>query len=327
MQFSSLNYLIPFFKDERYIKIEDRPVLYIYRPVSIPDFGVYKKAWEKICAENGIKAPFVVAVLTRGAKSPIEHDMDAGCERVLHDWTDGKVVEIKNKVYSYWPVNGSVLNYDKVADYYMSQSPATDFTYFRSIIPSWDNTPRYGSEAFIIHKSTPEKFQEWLEELISDAEKRLPEGQQFVVVNAWNEWAESAVLEPDSRFGYAYLNSIGRALSGIGFNDREYLHQPIPETTQVAIFFHEFLLKELQINEGLRKKMIFCIVNSTVFSLCNIVFNQPMVAQWVSGFLSVSNQNEKKDHSDYTLHIMEVCYLAPDTIENMLRMALRYDAG
>jgi lipopolysaccharide biosynthesis protein len=322
-----INYLIPFFKDERYIKIEGRPVLYIYRSASIPDFGVYKKAWQKVCAENGIKAPFVVAVLTRDTRSPTEHEMDAGCERVLHDWTSGNVKEIKNQLSPYWPINGSVLNYEKVADYYISQPPITDFTYFRSIIPSWDNTPRYGSEAFIVHKSTPEKFQEWLEELIVDAEARLPEDRRFVVVNAWNEWAESAVLEPDSRFGYAYLNSIGRTLSGIDFNDREYLHQKIPETTQVSISIGSHLLNELQLDENMRTKMFSCIGNSSILSICNIVFEQPLVAQWMSAFSSASNQSEEIIKPDYTFHIMGVCYFAPDTLENMLRMALCYDAG
>jgi len=322
-----INYLIPFFKDERYIKIDGRPVLYIYRSASIPDFGVYKKAWQKICAENGVKTPFVVAVLTRDTKSPIEHDMDAGCERVLHDWTNGNVKEIKNQLLPYWPINGSVLSYEKVADYYINQPPITDFTYFRSIIPSWDNTPRYGSEAFIVHKSTPEKFQEWLEELIVDAEARLPEDRRFVVVNAWNEWAESAVLEPDGRFGYAYLNSIGRALSGIDFNDREYLHQKIPETTQVSISIGSHLLNELQLDENMRIKMFSCIGNSSILSICNIVFEQPLVAQWMSAFSSASNQSEEIIKPDYTFHIMGVCYFAPDTLENMLRMALCYDAG
>ncbi|HAE42511.1 MAG TPA: hypothetical protein DCG34_06260, partial [Clostridiales bacterium] len=316
-----INYLIPFFKDERYIKIEDRPVLYIYRPSSIPDFEIYKKAWEKVCAENGIKAPFIVAVLTRGAKSPNEFGMDAGCERVLHDWTDGNVKEIKNKLYPYWPINGRVLDYSEVADYYMSQPPNTDFTYFRSIIPSWDNTPRYASEAYIIHNSSPEKFQKWLEALVVDAEERLPLGQRFVVVNAWNEWAESAVLEPDSRFGYAYLNSIGRALSGINFDNREYLHHALPKTTQISISFTEKLLKELNSDKNVREKMLSCIAHSTIFSLCNVFFDQSQVAEWAS----VQTKGIAKP--DYTLYIKDVCYFAPDALENMLKMALCYDAG
>jgi lipopolysaccharide biosynthesis protein/glycosyltransferase involved in cell wall biosynthesis len=322
-----INYLIPFFKDERYINIKGRPVLYIYRPSSIPDFELYRTTWQKICAENGIKAPFIVAVLTRGAMSPDDFGMEAGCERVLHDWTDGNVKDIRNDLYPYWPITRSVLNYEEVADYYMRQPAKTDFTYFRSIIPSWDNTPRYGSDAYIVHNSTPEKFQEWLEALIVDAEGRLPKNQRFVIINAWNEWAESAYLEPDSRFGYAYLNSIGRALSAINFNNREYLHQAIPETTQIAISIGDHLLSELQMDVDLRRKIFSCIANATVFSLCNIVFEQPQIAQWMSVFSSAYKQSEKNIKPDYTLHIKDVCYFAPDTIENMLKMALRYDAA
>ena len=325
-----INYLIPFFKDERYIKIEERPVLFIYRPASIPNFEVYKASWEKICVENGLRAPFIVAVLTRGAKSPTDYGMDAGCERVLHDWTNGNVKDIKNNLYSYWPIRGSVLDYDEVADYYMSQSSKVDFTYFRSIIPSWDNAPRYGSEAYIIHDSTPKKFQEWLGGLILDAEERLPENRRFVIVNAWNEWSESAVLEPDNRFGYAYLNSIGRALSGIEFQEREYLLQTVPETAQIAISISDRLLNQLAREEIQRQKMLTCIANSTILSLCNIVFEQSQVAQWMPDFLNDTVELKVKEtdaKSDYTLYIHDTCYFTPDTIENMLKMALRYDAG
>jgi len=65
----------------------------------------------------------------------------------------------------------------------------------------------------MLHGSSPAKFQKWLEELILYSESKLPEDKQIIVVNAWNEWAEGAHLEPDKKFGYAYLNSIGRALS------------------------------------------------------------------------------------------------------------------
>lgn len=163
---------------------------------------------------NGLQAPYMVAVLTRGATHPAEFGMDAGVERVLHDWTAGGAPEIKQGLEPYAPINGSVLSYDDVANYYIAQKIPKDFTYFRSLVPIWDNTARYGSEAYVIHGSTPERFQEWLESSIEFTRHTLPVDRQFVVVNAWNEWAEGAHLEPDTRFGYAYLNSVGRALSG-----------------------------------------------------------------------------------------------------------------
>jgi len=138
-----IRYLIPFFQDSRYIRIEGHPVLFIYRPSSIPDFSVYQAVWERICAENDLPAPYVVAVLTRGATSPNPFGMQAGVERVLHDWTDGNVRDIRHTLTAYHPLNGSVLDYNEVADYYMAQEPSRlhqvlNLVMFR-VLPRRDN--------------------------------------------------------------------------------------------------------------------------------------------------------------------------------------------
>jgi hypothetical protein len=214
-----IRYLIPFFKDQRYITIENRPVLYIYRPSSIPNVKEYIDIWKEECKEKGINEPYVVAVLTRGATTPNDFYMDAGVERILHDWTNGNVTEINNLLNTFQPVKGSVLPYNEVANFYGNQTDKKDFTYFRSISPVWDNTARYDNEAFILHSSTPELFQKWLEDLVTYTQKTLEEDRRFIIVNAWNEWAEGAHLEPDTYYGYSYLNAIGRVLSNIPYKD------------------------------------------------------------------------------------------------------------
>ncbi len=93
-----IRYLIPFFKDERHILIDGRPVLYIYRRSSIEHLEQYRTIWREICREEGLREPYLVATLTRGAMSPLDFGMDAGCERVLHDWTDGAVSNRRNEV-------------------------------------------------------------------------------------------------------------------------------------------------------------------------------------------------------------------------------------
>lgn len=216
-----ITYLIPFFKDPRYVKVDGRPLLYVYRPSSIPDPQEYIEVWGEICRLHGVNIPYVTAILTRGAQDPRDYGMDGALERVLHDWTDGNVKEIKDELQHFWPVNGSVIKYADVADYYVGQNEAKNFEYFRSLVPMWDNTARYGTEAHIVHDSTPEKFQYWLENSIEYTKAHLPKDRQIVVINAWNEWAEGAHLEPDTCFGYAYLNSIGRALSRISYQDIE----------------------------------------------------------------------------------------------------------
>ncbi len=208
-----IRYLIPFFQDTRYITIENRPVLYVYRPSSIPDVKEYTDIWKEECSRAGVEEPYIIAVLTRGAVAPNDFHMDAGVERILHDWTNGNVPDIKAKLNSFTKLKGSILSYGEVADFYENQIDSKDFTYFRSISPVWDNTARYNDEAFLLHKSTPQRFQKWLENLVAYTQETLSEDKHFIVVNAWNEWAEGAHLEPDTYYGYSYLNSIGRVLS------------------------------------------------------------------------------------------------------------------
>ena len=210
---SFIRYLIPFFRDTRYIKVDGRPVVFVYRPASIPIMSTYLEIWRKECEAVGIERPYVVATLAAGARDPRDFAVDAGAERVLYDWTDGKVSDMTPDVEAYAPLKGRVFSYERIKDHYTAQPIETAFTCFRSLVPNWDNTARYGARAHLLHGSTPALFQEWLELLIAQTKQALPPDRRFVLVNAWNEWAEGAHLEADTRYGYAYLNAIGRALS------------------------------------------------------------------------------------------------------------------
>ena len=214
-----IRYLIPFFQDKRYITIESRPVLYIYRPSSLPNVKEYIDIWKEECNARGVKEPYIIAVLTRGTITPNNFYMDAGVERVLHDWTNGNVVDITKQLNILYPLKGSVLPYNEVAHFYENQTDHKDFTYFRSISPVWDNTARYDTQAQLLHNSTPDRFQVWLKNLVQYTQETLEEDKRFIVVNAWNEWAEGAHLEPDTYYGYSYLNSIGRVLSDISYKN------------------------------------------------------------------------------------------------------------
>lgn len=208
-----IEYLIPFFKDPRYIRVHDRPVVIIYRPSAIEQPHDYLAVWAEQCQLHGLPAPYVVATLTRGAVSPQAYGMDAALERPLNDWTDGAVPDIRPELDSFTQLQGSVLDYTRVADHYSQRTGSTDFVHWRSVVPVWDNTPRYKSAAYLLNDFSNVRFQHWTEATLADTRDRLPPEEQVIVVNAWNEWAEGAHLEPDERHGYAYLNAMGRALS------------------------------------------------------------------------------------------------------------------
>ena len=318
-----IRYLIPFFKDQRYIKVEGRPVLFIYRPSAVEHVDDYLRIWREECALNGIKPPYVVATLTRGAVSAAHYGMDAAVERPLQDWTGGAVADMRAQLRPYWPLNGSVLDYSEVADHYMHKELSTDGVLFRSLVPTWDNTARYGSEALALHGFTTPKFQEWLEHLVDYSVRELPEDRRFIVVNAWNEWAEGAHIEPDTRFGYGYLNSIGRALCDYSFHQTDYLVRTIDKNIVVKVLLSEKVREQLAHDAEARFKFIQCLANSSIFKSCSVLVDDVEL----SGALLERGADcvlRSEQCEDFNLHIDEMVLLSPGCIESLLAMALRH---
>ncbi|WP_170301005.1 glycoside hydrolase family 99-like domain-containing protein [Rhodoplanes serenus] len=316
-----IRYLIPFFRDERYIRIEGRPVLFVYRPASIQGVRDYVDAWARECEAVDLPAPFLVAVLTRGATSPHDHCMDAGAERVLHDWLGSAARDIRGELHPYWPLNGSVLDYRDVVEHYTGKTPARDFQLFRSLVPVWDNTARYASEALMLHDFTTEAMQRWVEKLIRDAEEHLPRDRRFVLVNAWNEWAEGAHLEPDMRFGYGYLNAIGRAMCGYAFHALEYVRIE-PETT-IALRLGPRARQRMRDEKEARRKFVHCIASTPMFGRCVLrVVDEPLATELRERGLECECGNAQE--ADFIL-VFDDLFLFPETsVERMVQMALRH---
>ncbi len=315
-----IQYLIPFFRDERYIRVEGRPVLFIYRPASMPDARQYLEIWAEECAGQGVPRPYVVSVLTRGAEDPRDFDMDAGVERVLHDWTAGAVADIRHELRPYEPLRGSVLPYEQVAEFYRDQTQAPPFTWFRSLVPIWDNTARYGADAFMVHGSTPRLFQRWLESSIAHARTHLPQDRRFVLVNAWNEWAEGAHLEPDSRYGYAYLNSVGRALSEKPYEADLNPDAPIPAGLRLRISITPEVQAALADDPELESRFLQVLARSTLFSDCSVQVEPASFAHTLAARHGCQCAPAGED-ADYFLQVRRVALFAPDVIEKMLRTA------
>lgn len=302
-----IEYLIPFFRDPRYLRVGDRPVFFVYRPASMELPQDYVRVWREVCVEAGLAEPYVVATLTRGASSPVAYGMDAGAERVLHDWTDGAVQDVKAELTAYGPINGGVLNYSDVADHYMAQPPAADFEYFRSLVPVWDNTPRYGAEAFVLHRFTTKKFQDWLDFLVRDARERLPEDRRFVLVNAWNEWAEGAHLEPDTTFGYAYLNCVGRSLAGKNFENVEAGAVARLAPSRIRLEIKEEVAKYFKKYSTAARKFSVSLAEALKFANAEIIEGHADALA-----------------CDFVLEFAHPCLFRADTLATLIKAADRY---
>jgi hypothetical protein len=312
-----IRYLIPFFKDPRHVTVDGRPLLFVYRPSSLPDARGYVAAWRQECEAAGVRPPFVVAVLTRGAVDPREYGMDAATERVLHDWTNGAVPERKGEVAAYAPIAGRIIDYDEVAAHYESSVPSAAFETYRSIVPSWDNTPRYGREAYVVRGSTPRRFQHWFEHLVRQARDQLPSGRRLILVNAWNEWAEGAHLEADARHGHAYLNSLGRALAGLPFQAAGTAPPPAGDA-RVHLVLAPCVVERARIDPRFRRAFVHAIGRSSLLGACQVAMAPEAAIDELAAALPVPGGD-----ADLVLEVRRPCLFGRDALEALVARALR----
>jgi lipopolysaccharide biosynthesis protein len=202
-----IRYLMELFADPRYIRREGRPLLGVYRIQSLPEPRRTIDLWRDECRRAGLDAPYILKFDTRGNNDdPAKYGCDAAAEFVPHN--------VETQVATVMP-DGSqpgnrVWRYRDVARFYR-QRPSESWIRYPTVIPRWDNSPRHSDgRAIAIIEDSPEGFERWLRAAIERAQREDPQSP-FVFVNAWNEWAEGAHLEPDLKFGRRYLDAVARA--------------------------------------------------------------------------------------------------------------------
>ncbi|MCG2643805.1 MULTISPECIES: glycoside hydrolase family 99-like domain-containing protein [Bradyrhizobium] len=202
------------FSDPRYIRIDGRPLLMVYRPGIIPNAKEVIERWRQIFAEKFDEGPIIVMSQSFDDFDPGVYGLDGAIEFPPHKITKF-TPRINNEVELFDDTfNGQVYRYEDVVDYSLKE-PRSDFPLIKTIVPSWDNDARRQGSGLVIQGSTPAKYEAWLSALIERAQTETFFGEKIICVNAWNEWCEGAYLEPDLHFGSAYLNATARAVAGI----------------------------------------------------------------------------------------------------------------
>ena len=209
LDYALIDDVMPFFLDRRYLRIGGAPVLVIYRPDALPEPQATIARWRRAARERGLPDIHLVAALTFGLQDPRPLGFDAAVEFPPH----GEVLpESDYAVAGLDPgFSGAIVDYRAVVNRQLALAPRP-FRVYRTAMAGWDNTARLGQRATVFHGASPQAYEEWLRTLITAARLGHPE-HRLVFVNAWNEWAEGAHLEPDGRFGTGYLEATRRALA------------------------------------------------------------------------------------------------------------------
>lgn len=209
-------YLLPFFMDKRYVKIDNKPVFFIYNTSAITNAYDRIKYLNERLIEEGFSGLYVVENINQFNRKPsvslsqaVFEDEPSYCCRYK--------ISILNKAKRFLCKKFKITdyqNYDELWNLIIKKRETYDGRrIFLGGFPCWDNSPRKGKNSRIIKGSTPEKFNEYLKKL-KEAEKKRRDSSGILVINAWNEWGEGAILEPTKEHGFAYLEAIKNVFKG-----------------------------------------------------------------------------------------------------------------
>ena len=208
-----IEYVSRYLRDPRYIRIDGRPLLLVYRPALLPDAAATVARWRNWCRENGVGEPYVAMVQSFQSLDPRRYGMDAAVE---FPWHTGMPADITvHVVPAKSKFRGYVFDWEDYAEK-SEQQPDQPWMQMRGVMPGWDNTPRRKSLAHLFQGHSPSIFGHWLKAAMrwTLARHRSPD-ERLLFINAWNEWGEGAYLEPDQRFGFAFLQATRDAVEEV----------------------------------------------------------------------------------------------------------------
>lgn len=232
--------LLPVFADRRYIRVLDRPLFAVYLASKLPDPLRTTDLWRREAERAGLNGLFLVRVescLQKG--DPQKLGFDCALQFQPHSsmnwdhrifrrkWWHRQALGTGEAVFS----KSVILPYESLANEALAE-PAPGYCRIPCVTPSWDNSARKQVDAAIFLDSTPQRYERWLTEIVERQKRLLSRNgeagvrpESLVFINAWNEWAEGNHLEPDQRWGRAYLESTRRALGAGKARTVEYANR------------------------------------------------------------------------------------------------------
>ncbi|MGO4450133.1 glycoside hydrolase family 99-like domain-containing protein [Phyllobacterium sp. TAF24] len=203
--------VIPYMRDDRYIRYDGLPLIIIYRPDILTDSKATFAHWRKRAKEAGLPGLFIASVAFYDIFHPDDWGADALVEFPPHQYLGNAFSSTRPRITNP-EFRGNIMDYRSVMTESINRRH-DDFLFFHGAMPSWDNTARRQNDPFTFINSSPELFELWLrnQSLKTSADEQNKE--KFVFINAWNEWAEGCHLEPCLKYGHQHLEAVHRSVN------------------------------------------------------------------------------------------------------------------
>lgn len=203
-------YLLPAFKDKRYQRIDGKLVFGIYEPYNFADIKTFMKVWNELAAENGLYGFHFFCQAFK--KSQIKTYQDLGFDTVLIDFTFLRQSAIRWFAWLALKLHivPQLMSYKDYIKTYLRNYPDQKGV-APQIISSWDHTPRSGKRGSVFVGATPQRFGDFVKKLLTEIQS-YQNKPPFIMIKSWNEWGEGNYLEPDLRYGKAFITELRKAI-------------------------------------------------------------------------------------------------------------------
>lgn len=217
-------YLLPFFKDDRYIKVGNKPMFHVYRIEDIPDLGAFTKTFNSLAIQEGFDGVYLISTIISSPDYVLKNPSFYGqvgldvffkmryAKPSIFDRKSflGKIEnKLKGKLSASYKIGVRtkplVFDYKKGVSHFNVKFP--HHKYITCVFPNWDNSARSGKKSLIFKNANPEAWQQHLQIAVDELVKN-DNNPSFIIIKSWNEWAEGNHLEPDSKYGKKWLEAV-----------------------------------------------------------------------------------------------------------------------
>lgn len=208
--------LLKAFRDKRYVKVDGKPYLFIFDPVSLPQ--EYVDCFKNMSVEAGFPGIYLVANVNDNSiekEVMLKKGYDAVCYCDILGHAQQKRNTLRHKLFKH--MQGILLRrpayvYDYSRHYREFIGDIDrDENVIPQIVPQWDHSPRGGRKTNIYINSTPDYFAKHVR-MAMEAIKEKQEEHQILMLKSWNEWAEGNYMEPDMTHGRGYIEALRKVV-------------------------------------------------------------------------------------------------------------------
>jgi lipopolysaccharide biosynthesis protein len=206
--------LLPAFRDCRYLRVDDKPVFLIYKPLDLPDAQILIDLWRTMAEQAGLGGIYLIGI----SGDPNRDLTTLGFDAVANTPLVSKLLSVSKPGSLEWL--RQKLNHKlgrphllEFSDFEKQHTPSkiTAYEAYPTVVHAWDNTPRSGINGIAYRNPDPEIFRNLLNAALASVIDK-PLEHRLIFLKSWNEWAEGNHLEPDLKYGDAYLRVISDVL-------------------------------------------------------------------------------------------------------------------